>query len=186
MVETVYQKASDGHQVAERFTRAAGHFLNAVVEARSHVLPQQRTVLELSVALEVLLVTGDSRLSKKFATASLASVAATIPSAKTSASAPRTSTKRGQATGTAASCGPFTIRAILARPPKKKIRSTSPSAVNLPGGYCYTGLRSAQRYVEVRGRSLRRCAERRLDFQCDRRALSQAATLAPVTASPTD
>lgn len=66
MVESVYQKASDGHQGAERFTRAAGHFLTGVVEGRSHVLPQQRTVLELSVALEVLLVTGDSRLSKKF------------------------------------------------------------------------------------------------------------------------
>jgi hypothetical protein len=66
MVESVYQKVSQGRQGAERFTRAAGHFLDAVMHASPHGPPQQRTVLEFSIALEVLLVTGNSEASLQF------------------------------------------------------------------------------------------------------------------------
>lgn len=45
MVARAYQKASTNHQGAERFVRAAGHFLDAVVDARPHVAPRHRTVL---------------------------------------------------------------------------------------------------------------------------------------------
>ncbi|MGH3905764.1 MAG: hypothetical protein ACRDTE_16505 [Pseudonocardiaceae bacterium] len=69
MVERAYQQkksADSGHRGAERLIRAADHFLNAVIDANPHIPPQQRTVLELSIALEVLLVTGNSGWSRKF------------------------------------------------------------------------------------------------------------------------
>ncbi|MGH3923991.1 MAG: hypothetical protein ACRDTT_14170 [Pseudonocardiaceae bacterium] len=66
MVERAYQKAIAGHRGDERFTRAARHFLDAVIDAESHAAPQHRTILELSVALEVLVVFGDSELSLQF------------------------------------------------------------------------------------------------------------------------
>lgn len=66
MVEGAHQKVGKGHQGAERLTRAAGHFLDAVMDARPDVPPRHRTILELSVALEVLVVTGDKDWARKF------------------------------------------------------------------------------------------------------------------------
>jgi hypothetical protein len=67
MVEDVYRKASAGHQGAERLTRAARHFLDAVMDTRPGAPPRHRTILELSVALEVLLLTGNMKdWSRKF------------------------------------------------------------------------------------------------------------------------
>jgi len=67
MVERVHQKARAGHQGVQRWERATRHFLGAMMDARKDVSPRHRkTVLEFSVALEVLLVTGNSGWSRKF------------------------------------------------------------------------------------------------------------------------
>lgn len=66
MVESAHQKASKGHQGAEQLIRAAGYFLDAVMDTRPGVPPRHRTILELSVALEVLIVTGNKNWARKF------------------------------------------------------------------------------------------------------------------------
>lgn len=66
MVEGSYQKSCAGHQGAERLIRATGHFLEAVMDAGSRPADRYRTVLDLSVALEILLVAGKPELSLQF------------------------------------------------------------------------------------------------------------------------